>query len=807
MKQPVFALALLISTASLSGCNNEQTTLNDPYGAGDTGGLPSAAGGVTGANGGSASSSNASTSNLSCQDGKSACGSNCISTDSDVNNCGGCDKKCSAGQRCENSSCQCDSGLDACPSGCVDVSSDAKNCGDCGTVCGEGQVCSNGKCATGCDQDLKQCGSSCVNTATSSSHCGDCNKACSIAGQSCSSGECKCSNGRELCDSTCVDRQSDSNHCGACGNQCGSGSSCENGTCSNNSNSGTGGTSANGGAGGTSSSSSSANSGGSSNAGGSTAAGGATAAGGTTSAGGTSAAAGSTGGPKLGVSGVVVGIDDEGTLGCVQFCEGTTPSEPDVNPDWGYEDGASCIIESTPTGQNNQECTTGEALPTPNRDGLPGVVVKAGDPAELTCVPLCKGTTPSGTDPAWGWEYQASCIIGGTATANCNQACKTGEPLPTASDLPARSGVIDSDACVPLCACEHPCSAEDEAAEKCNPSWGWEYEAGCVMPDTDASNGKPACTTGSTLTYVPPALTGSKKTDGFKVNGGKLLDAYGNEFVIRGVNNPHIWYDVDNQYLAYRALDTIADYKTNTIRVVWETSGSAALLAQVLYRIVELKMIPMVELHDATTDNDNSTSKLQSMANYYVGTDVKKVMQDFRAYLLINIANEWSGSDYQNAYKSAIKTIRDGGLKHTLVIDASGYGQDANSIFSNASALNAADPEKNLLFSVHMYGQYQSAQSVDTVLNQAMTNNVALIVGEFGSTFTGQQVAWTAITSRCQSNKQGYIAWSWKGNDSANAALDMAKDWTGPLTSWGQDIMVNNTNSIQRTATKASIFP
>jgi hypothetical protein len=799
MKNRLLALALLAMALGSSGCANEPTS-GFPAGSGGAG-----IGGASAMNGGATS-----TPGITCQTGFVVCGSSCVNTSSDVNNCGNCATKCTTGQECRASACQCLTGLSACSLGCADLKADAKNCGNCGNVCSAGQVCSNGSCTSGCVQGQTLCGSSCVDVATSSTHCGGCDRPCSIAGQSCSAGSCTCANGRSLCNGSCVDTAIDSTNCGACGNACASGATCTAGSCKGGA-TGTGGTSSTAATGGSSGSTTlvggspstggTSGVGGSSSVGGTSSRGGSSSAGGMTTAGGTTSAAGSTGGPKLGVPGVVVAIDSAGTLGCVQLCDGTTPSDPTVNPDWGYEGGASCIIKNTQTATSNLACTTGSALPTPNRNGLNGVVVATDSAGTLKCVPICTNTTTaSGTDPSWGWEFQASCVLGGTALANCNQACKTGEALPSTSLIPARQGVMSNNVCVPLCAC---------GVAGTDPSYGWEYQASCIMPTSTVATTGLACTTGTTQSYVPPALTCTKKADGFNVSNGRLLDACGNDFVIRGVNNPHAWFDTGNQYLAYRALDTIAGYKTNTIRVVWQTTGgtSAALLAQVLYRIVALKMVPMVELHDVT--GKTTAAELTNMANYYASAEIKKVLLDFRAYLLINIANEWSGTDanYASAYTSAIGILRNAGILHTLVIDANNWGQNANVIFNNATTLMNADPQKNLLFSVHMYGMYPSTSSVDTVLDRAVTDKVALIVGEFGPQLAGQPVAWREVAARCQTNKLGYIPWSWKGNASPDTSLDMASLWPGPLTTWGSDIMVNDPNSIQRTAVKASIFP
>jgi len=311
---------------------------------------------------------------------------------------------------------------------------------------------------------------------------------------------------------------------------------------------------------------------------------------------------------------------------------------------------------------------------------------------------------------------------------------------------------------------------------------------------------------------------------GFYVENGRLRDPSGNDFVIRGVGNAHVWFDPFGAYLAYDALDEISGYGTNTIRVVWETTGGigedgvelpappASLLAEVLHHIVELEMIPMLELHDASGLSD--TASLLRLVQYYLQPDIRQVLLDFRQYLLINIANEWSGTNnYRSAYQQAIGMLRSGGVEHTLVIDAPGFGQiftsgtnrpaQIDAWFADAAALLAGDPQRNVMFSTHMYGYYTTLQDVDQLLQRAqLGTTIPFIVGEFGWFHSGNQVAWPSIVQRAEERGLGYIAWSWMGNSPDIAQLDMVQDWGGPLTQWGSDVMMR----IAATSQAASIF-
>lgn len=292
--------------------------------------------------------------------------------------------------------------------------------------------------------------------------------------------------------------------------------------------------------------------------------------------------------------------------------------------------------------------------------------------------------------------------------------------------------------------------------------------------------------------------------DGFYVEDGRLYDAYGNDFVIRGVNNAHAWFDGYAQYFAWFALDDIQSYGTNTIRVVWDTKSSPALLADVMHRIVELEMVPMIELHDTT--GVRADQSLFDTAAYWTKPEVVAVLQEFRSYALVNIANEWSGGEtYQAAYTTVIASLRAAGLEHTLVVDASGYGQNAQSIFDSAAPLLEADPAHNLLFSLHMYDLYEDPARVSSVLEQAASMKIPFIVGEYGHELSGKTVPWAEIQAKCTELGLGYIAWSWMGNDMDTAQLDLAESWEGALTPWGDNVM-NGASGIKLTAKKASIF-
>ncbi|MFP5392257.1 MAG: cellulase family glycosylhydrolase [Gammaproteobacteria bacterium] len=297
---------------------------------------------------------------------------------------------------------------------------------------------------------------------------------------------------------------------------------------------------------------------------------------------------------------------------------------------------------------------------------------------------------------------------------------------------------------------------------------------------------------------------------GFRVDGSVLKDANGNAFVARGVNNPHAWYDSQ----AYNVLPNLAARKTNLIRVVWTTSGSASRLDQVLSAIEAQKMVSIVELHDGT--GNNSASVLQNLANYWVRSDVLAVLKKHERYTMINIANEWGDGNktplqWRDDYKQPITTLRNAGLTTTLVIDNPNYGGDPNGGLWYGWDLLKHDPRHNLLFSVHAYSSFNNANDIYNVIYNYRNNKLALLFGEFGYNYNngnnnlGSKVDANLLMQWSQQFGVGYVAWSTAGNDGPNAWLDLLKsDWAG-TTAWGNTVWYSQ-YGIANTARKATIY-
>ncbi|KAK1753784.1 hypothetical protein QBC47DRAFT_404126 [Echria macrotheca] len=112
------------------------------------------------------------------------------------------------------STCLCGSPFTACSAQCVDTQTDPLNCGGCGSVCDYG-LCTNGQCS--CPGTM--CGSQCIDTQSDPQNCGTCGNVC--ASGVCDASTCACSG--TVCGGQCIDTQNDPLNCGLCGFKCASG--------------------------------------------------------------------------------------------------------------------------------------------------------------------------------------------------------------------------------------------------------------------------------------------------------------------------------------------------------------------------------------------------------------------------------------------------------------------------------------------------------------------------------------------------------------------------------------------------------
>ena len=335
-----------------------------------------------------------------------------------------------------------------------------------------------------------------------------------------------------------------------------------------------------------------------------------------------------------------------------------------------------------------------------------------------------------------------------------------------------------------------------------------------------------------------------ESTSTFKVVGRNLTDPCGATVLLKGVNKMSVWDEQDMYGTTY--FPEIAKTNSNCVRIVWRktySNGSPTVLSQLdslIKKCIKNKMIPMVEMHDATCD----WNVLDDVVNYWTTPGMIEIVQRYEHALLVNIANEAGDDNVTEAqflagYQSAITQMRNAGIRTPLIIDAKGCGKDLDVLVSTAATLIAHDPDHNIMFSVHTYWSKLDVATVQPTfikdqLKKATDNNIPLILGElcaYGgwpgegepdtATCTEKgSIDYQTLLSEAAANNIGYLAWEWgPGNGFFQyvppvlcPAMDITTDGTyqsivniapgSKPRGWVRDVIIDSPFSIKNTAVK-----
>lgn len=302
---------------------------------------------------------------------------------------------------------------------------------------------------------------------------------------------------------------------------------------------------------------------------------------------------------------------------------------------------------------------------------------------------------------------------------------------------------------------------------------------------------------------------------GFFVEDGKLFDVNCNQFIMRGANVSHAWFADQTQ----NSLRDLASVGGNAVRIVMATGArwtrtSGQEVSNLISWAKQNKLVAMLEVHDSTGYPEQSGSVSPDDAlNYWKSSDIRAAIDGQEAYVLINIANESFGNNqaaqWQGYYESAVPNLRNAGIKHTLVVDAPNWGQDYENRMRDGGAtpIFNADPNKNVIFSVHMYDVYGNAQIVTQYFNAFQTMGLPLVIGEFASDHGNSgNIDEATIMDQADQKGVGYLGWSWSGNGSDLASLDITNNFSiNNLTQWGSTL-INGANGIKETGMTCSCF-
>ncbi|HKZ36865.1 MAG TPA: cellulase family glycosylhydrolase [Chryseolinea sp.] len=345
---------------------------------------------------------------------------------------------------------------------------------------------------------------------------------------------------------------------------------------------------------------------------------------------------------------------------------------------------------------------------------------------------------------------------------------------------------------------------------------------------------------------VIPVLAGTP----FKVNGNFLTDPCGQQILLRGMNKMSVFDKQDIYGTQY--FPEIAKTNANSVRIVWlatyDSTHQLAQLDSLIKNCMMQKMIPMVELHDATC----KWFMLDEVVNFWIKPEVVSLVQKYQHALLVNIANEAGGQDingvpekitdqqFLQGYKDAITKMRSAGIHTPLIVDASDCGKNLDILISTGPTLMQHDPEHNVMFSLHTYWSKLAIQSagqptfIEDQLQKAVDANIPLLLGElcaYGGwpnspidtliCSPAGAVDYQTFLAEAASHNIGWMAWEWgPGNgfydydpDILCPQMDITTDGTynsivnvsaNDVNAWGKEVVITSPHSLKNTSVKSN---
>lgn len=297
---------------------------------------------------------------------------------------------------------------------------------------------------------------------------------------------------------------------------------------------------------------------------------------------------------------------------------------------------------------------------------------------------------------------------------------------------------------------------------------------------------------------------------GFFVQGRFLYTKDNEKVVLRGVNHMFIWTDREG-----KVVPEIAKTGANVVRIVWNMLGRVSDLDHIIRECIANNMIPMPELHDASGRWD----KLPDLLNFWLRDEVLQMISNHQDYLLLNIGGDVGGEEedpeeYFGAYNAIVTKMRAAGIRVPLIIDADGWGQSTKNIFSVGPRLIQADPEHNLMFSVHMWWPSEAhdpeatgfktvEERVTATLERSVELNLPLIIGEFAPVAVKgvKEIPYRHIMAEADRLGIGWLAWSWGPGNFDGSEMDMTTHGSyNTLVGWGRFVCVDSSLSIQNTS-------
>lgn len=185
---------------------------------------------------------------------------------------------------------------------------------------------------------------------------------------------------------------------------------------------------------------------------------------------------------------------------------------------------------------------------------------------------------------------------------------------------------------------------------------------------------------------------------------------------------------------------------------------------------------------------------------------MSSILKKHQKYLLMNFANELSApnlTEYVKEYSRVLTAFRSAGLHMPVVFDSSSCGQDENMILQAYPQLLKADPDKNIMLSLHIYWTDQNLARITKIMNDSVAAEMPMIIGEFASVSVDCKtpILWKDILKQSQEKQIGWLTWSWdRQNACATHSMTTDDTYAGLKADWGLPVAVTDPYSAKNTS-------
>jgi hypothetical protein len=284
----------------------------------------------------------------------------------------------------------------------------------------------------------------------------------------------------------------------------------------------------------------------------------------------------------------------------------------------------------------------------------------------------------------------------------------------------------------------------------------------------------------SLLLLLLNCLCGSQVlSQNFEVQGTKILDPDGKEFIIKGinVNGPHWPW---NRPTVPDADLMTKVWKFNTVRINFfpslATNGCCrnnnTNTDEIITTFTSRKVVAILENHDFTGKYPNDT-ELENLKNWW--TDLANKYKN-NTYVWFNIMNEPGGGGvaperWKETHEAVVKAIRATGADNIIVLDGHQFGQESGYKDPKNSAILTfgqyfVQNYKNITFSLHLYSEWIYGQErLTRYIDDVLAKGLSIHLGEYGTADNYSKAVAVDIFKVAPPKKIGRIAWQWTGVD------------------------------------------